>query len=85
MQLIDVGFHNIVVAERIIAIVSPSSSPIKKLRETAKKNGLLVDVTCGRKVRAVIVTDSKQIILSAVHPETIASRINLLSKNKKSD
>ena len=63
-----------VVADRIVAIISPSSSPIKRLKDEAREAGLLVDVTQGRKTRAIIVMDSKHVVLSAIQPETITGR-----------
>ena len=76
MQLINVGFGNIVVASRIVAIVSPESTPIKRIIQDAKENKSVIDATYGRKTRAVLVMDSGHIILSAVQPETIASRLD---------
>ena len=76
MQLINVGFGNIVVASRIVAIVSPESAPIKRIIQDAKENKSVIDATYGRKTRAVLVMDSGHIILSAVQPETIASRLD---------
>ena len=76
MQLINVGFGNIVVASRIVAIVSPESAPIKRIIQDAKENKSVIDATYGRKSRAVLVMDSGHIILSAVQPETIASRLD---------
>ena len=76
MQLINVGFGNIVVASRIVAIVSPESAPIKRIIQDAKENKSVIDATYGRKTRAVLVMDSRHIILSAVQPETIASRLD---------
>ena len=73
-KLVHVGFGNMVVAERIVAIISPSSAPIKRLKEEAREAELLVDVTQGRKTRAIIITDSKHVILSAIQPETITGR-----------
>jgi regulator of extracellular matrix RemA (YlzA/DUF370 family) len=73
-KLVHVGFGNMVVAERIVAIISPSSAPIKRLKEEARKAGLLVDVTQGRKTRAILVMDSNHVILSAIQPETITGR-----------
>jgi len=75
MKLINVGFGNIVSANRIIAIVSPESAPIKRLIQEARERGMLIDATYGRRTRAVIVTDSDHIILSAVQPETVAHRL----------
>lgn len=76
MQLINVGSGNIVVASRIVAIVSPESAPIKRIIQDAKENKSVIDATYGRKTRAVLVMDSGHIILSAVQPETIASRLD---------
>ena len=76
MKLINVGFGNIVALDRIISIVSPDSAPIKRLIQEAKDAKIAVDATYGRKTRAVIVMDSGHIVLSALQPETIASRID---------
>ncbi len=74
-KLINIGFGNIVVANRIISIVSPESAPIKRLIQDAREEHLLVDATYGRRTRAVIITDSGHIILSSVQPETVANRM----------
>jgi len=76
MKLINVGFGNIVSANRIVAIVSPESAPIKRIIQEARERGMLIDATYGRRTRAVIVTDSDHIILSAVQPETVAHRLS---------
>lgn len=76
MQLINIGFGNIVSANRIIAIVSPESAPIKRIIQEAKENGNAVDATYGRRTRAVLIMDSGHIVLSAVQPETVASRLD---------
>ncbi len=76
MQLINIGFGNIVSANRIIAIVSPDSAPIKRIVQEAKDNGNAVDATYGRRTRAVIIMDSGHVILSAVQPETVAGRLD---------
>lgn len=76
MQLINIGFGNIVSANRIITIISPESAPIKRIIQDAKENGNAVDATCGRRTRAVLIMDSGHIILSALQPETIATRID---------
>ncbi len=76
MQLINVGFGNIVSANRIIAIVSPESAPIKRLVQEAKDQGRAIDATCGRRTRAVLIMDSDHVVLSAVQPETVAGRFN---------
>jgi hypothetical protein len=73
-SLINVGFGNVVSASRVIAVVSPGSSPIRRLREEAAERGKLIDATQGRKTRAIIVTDSDHIILSALQVETITQR-----------
>lgn len=75
MQLINIGFGNIVSANRIIAIVSPESAPIKRIVQEAKDSGMAVDATYGRRTRAVLIMDSGHIILSAVQPETVAGRL----------
>lgn len=74
MKLINVGFGNIVSGDRVIAIVSPESAPIKRIMQEARDKGMLIDATCGRRTRAVIITDSDHIILSAIQTETIAGR-----------
>ena len=76
MQLINIGFGNMVSANRLVAIVSPESAPIKRIIQDAKERGTLIDATYGRRTRAVIVTDSDHVILSAVQPETVANRLN---------
>ena len=76
MQLINIGFGNIVSANRIISIVSPESAPIKRLVQEAKDSKMAVDATYGRRTRAVIIMDSGHVILSAVQPETVASRLD---------
>ncbi len=74
MRLINIGFGNVVSAEKVVAIVSPESSPMKRLREEARGKGKLIDATQGRKTRAIIITDSDHIILSAIQAETIVQR-----------
>ena len=75
MQLINIGFGNIVSAERIITIVSPEAAPIKRIVQESKDSKMAIDATCGRKTRAVIIMDSGHVVLSAIQPETIAGRI----------
>ncbi|MGQ9557590.1 MAG: extracellular matrix/biofilm regulator RemA [Desulfurispora sp.] len=75
IKLINIGFGNIVSANRIVAIVSPESAPIKRIISDARERGMLVDATYGRRTRAVIITDSEHVILSAVQPETVAHRL----------
>ena len=74
MKLINIGFGNIVSGQRVVAIVSPESAPIKRIIQDARDKGLLIDASCGRRTRAVIITDSDHIILSAIQTETIAGR-----------
>jgi regulator of extracellular matrix RemA (YlzA/DUF370 family) len=76
MKLINIGFGNMVSANRLVAIVSPESAPIKRIMQDAKERGTLIDATYGRRTRAVIITDSDHVILSAVQPETVANRLN---------
>lgn len=84
MQLVNIGFGNIVSAERIVAIVSPESAPIKRLIQEAKDNKTAVDATCGRRTRAVLVMDSGHMILSAVQPETVGGRVDkTISEDKE--
>lgn len=73
--LINIGFGNIVAVNRIVAVVSPESAPIKRMIQEARERSMLVDATYGRRTRAVIVTDSEHVILSAVQPETVAQRL----------
>jgi extracellular matrix regulatory protein A len=75
-SLVNIGFGNTVVTARIVAIVTPGSAPMKRLREDAKNEQRLLDATHGRKTRAIIITDSNHIILSAVQPETLAQRFS---------
>lgn len=75
MKLINIGFGNMVSAHRMVAIVSPESAPIKRIITDARDKGMLVDATYGRRTRAVIITDSDHVILSAVQPETVANRL----------
>ena len=75
MKLIHIGFGNIVISDRVVAVISPESAPVKRIIREAEENGKLVNATYGRKTRAVIVTDSDHIILSALQPETISNRL----------
>jgi regulator of extracellular matrix RemA (YlzA/DUF370 family) len=76
MKLVNIGYGNMMLANRIVAVVSPDSAPIKRLVQEGKERSMCVDATNGRRTRAVIITDSDHVILSAVQPETIAARIN---------
>ncbi len=75
MKFINIGFGNMVAANRMVALVSPDSAPVKRLIQDAKDEGRTIDVTCGRRTRAVIITDSEHVILSAIQAETIANRL----------
>ena len=76
MKLINIGFGNMVSANRLVAIVSPESAPIKRIIQDARERGTLIDATYGRRTRAVIITDSDHVVLSAVQPETVANRLD---------
>lgn len=76
MKLINIGFGNMVLAQRLVAIVSPESAPIKRIVQEAKDRGSLIDATYGRRTRAVLITDSDHVILSALQPETVGGRLN---------
>ncbi|NLY09898.1 MAG: DUF370 domain-containing protein [Tissierellia bacterium] len=75
MKIINIGFGNIVMAERIVAVISPDSAPVKRLVQEKKEKGNVIDATYGRKTRAVIIMDSQHIVLSSVLPETIVNRL----------
>ena len=75
MSLINIGFGNIVLSEKVVAVISPESAPIKRVIREAEEKGKLINATYGRRTRAVIVTDSDHIILSALQPETISNRL----------
>ena len=76
MKFINVGFGNMVAADRVVTIANPDSAPIKRLIQDSKDDGRAIDVTCGRRTRAVIITDSDHVILSAIQTETIANRLD---------
>lgn len=76
MKFISIGFGNMVASGRIVAIASPDSAPIKRLVQDAKEDGRVIDVSCGRRTRAVIITDSDHVILSAIQTETITNRLS---------
>ena len=76
MLFINIGFGNMVAANRVVAISSPDSSPIKRLVQDAKEEGRVIDLSCGHKTKSVIITDSEHVILSAVQTETLANRLN---------
>ncbi len=76
MKLINIGFGNMVNANRLVAIVSPESAPIKRIIQDSKERGMLIDATHGRRTRAVIITDSDHVILTYLQSETVANRLN---------
>ncbi len=86
-KLLNIGFGNTVVADRVVAIVNPSSAPMKRLREEAKNNSKLIDATQGRRTRSIVITDSNHVILSAIQAETISQRLSadVLTKAEEKD
>ena len=85
MKFINIGFGNMVAADRIITIVSPESAPIKRLMQDAKAEGRVIDVSCGRRTRAVIITDSGHVIFSAIQSETVANRLENENDTEEED
>ena len=75
-RILNIGYGNLIIASRVIAVVSPQSSPMRRLRDEAGNRGKLIDATEGRRTRSIIVTDSDHVVLSAINPETIASRLS---------
>ena len=76
MKLLNIGFGNMVSTDRLIAIVSPDSAPIKRMIQEGRDRGVLIDATYGRKTRSVVIMDSDHIVLSAIQPDTVAARLN---------
>lgn len=85
VRLMNIGFGNMIAANRLIAIISPESAPVKRLIQDAREEGRLVDATYGRRTRSVIVTDCRLIILSAILPETIAGRLDTKTTAKEEE
>ncbi len=85
MKLINIGYGNMLSSSRIVAIVSPDAAPVKRMVQNAREKGLLIDASCGRKTKAVIVTDSDHVVLSAVQPETVAHRVNESSEEESNN
>ena len=83
MQLLNVGFGNVVSAGRIISIVSPEAAPIKRMVQEAKDSKMAVDATCGRRTKAVVVMDSGHVVLSALQPETLSGRLDAGLQDKE--
>lgn len=84
-KLVHIGFGNIAVAERIVAVIDPDSAPVRRLKEEAREAGLLVDATQGRKTRSILIMDSRHVILSAIQPETIAARFENGDEEQKAE
>ena len=76
MKLVNIGFGNLVSADKVVAVVSPESAPIKRMIQEAKERGVLIDATFGRRTKAVIIMDSDNVVLSAILPETVAGSFN---------
>ena len=85
MKFINIGFGNMVAVDRMVALVSPDSAPVKRLIQDAKDEGRTIDVTCGRRTRAVIIMDSDHVVLSAIQPETVANRLSDASESVELD
>ena len=85
MKLINIGFGNMINAARVVAIVSPDSAPVKRMIQEGRDDGHLIDATYGRRTRAVIITDSDHVVLSAVQPETVANRLSDMYMDEEGD
>lgn len=85
MGFISIGFGNMVSASRVVSLVSPDSAPMKRLIQDARDEGRIIDATCGRRTRSVIITDSDHVILSAIQAETICNRLNGESTDEGDD
>ena len=83
--LLNIGFGNTVVADRVVGILSPNSSPMKRVKDEARDERRLIDVTHGRKTRAIIITDSNHVILSAIQAETVSSRFEALVQTEEEE
>lgn len=76
MKLVNIGFGNMISAQRLVAIISPDSAPVKRMIQEGRERGILIDATYGRRTRAVLVMDNDHLVLSALQPETVAGRLN---------
>lgn len=85
VKLVNIGFGNMVSANRLIAIISPESAPIKRVIQEARDNSRLIDATCGRRTRAVLITDSSHVILSAIQPETVGHRLESMDEETEEE
>ena len=83
MRFINIGFGNMIAANRVLLVVSPDSAPIKRLVAEQKESGDLIDISCGRRTKSVIITDCDNVILSALSPETISYRLNSESEDEE--
>lgn len=81
-RLINIGFGNVVNSNKIIGIISPDAAPVKRMVQSAKDTGMAIDATCGRRTKAVIVTESGHLVLSSLLPETIAGRVNQFNQKE---
>ena len=85
MKFISLGYGNSVAVDRVVALVSPESAPVKRLMQDAKAEGRVIDVSCGRRTRAVIITDSGHVIFSAIQSETVANRLESENGTEEED
>ncbi|MBR7111027.1 MAG: DUF370 domain-containing protein [Clostridia bacterium] len=85
IKFVSIGFGNLVNIDRVVGVINPDTLPSRRLINDARDSGKLLDATCGRKTRAIVVTDSGQVILCGLHTETIASRLNLQSDDTKEE
>ena len=85
MKFINAGFNNMIALDRIVALAAPDSAPIKRIVQDAKDDGRAIDISCGRRTRSVIITDSDHVILSAIQPETLSSRLNGKADSDEAD
>lgn len=85
MQMIPIGFGNMISAQRLVAIVSPDSAPIKRMVQEGKEQGIVIDASYGRRTRAVLVMDNDHLVLSALQPETIAGRLEEKTENEEEE
>lgn len=85
MKLMNIGFGNMISAERLLTVVAPDAAPIKRLVQEAREHGMLIDASCGRKTKAVLVMDTDHVILSGLNPETIARRAGYFAEEEQSE
>lgn len=85
MKLVNIGFGNMISAQRLVAIVSPDSAPVKRMIQEGRERGILIDATYGRRTRAVLVMDNDHLVLSALQPETVAGRLNGAERDEEEE